>query len=118
MESGAWLILPLLSAASRPTARTRPGACGTRTAAAARADDGRHWVHPHPVVRVRIDHLITNSVSVLVDPPERLLKQTRLGVSLRNRALEDIQLVLMHRDIGKGTGLIGVVRQLDEMSFN
>src|SRR6267142_4489247 len=94
-----------------------PGRTGG-TGATASAGSRRHRVHAHAVVRVGIDHLITDPVSVLVNPPHRLLKQSRFRISLRHRALHDIQLVLVHRDVGKGAGLIGVVGQLYEVSFN
>ena len=87
----------------------RPPASRASATAATSAADGRHRVHAHPVVGVRVDNLITDAVAVLVNPPPRLLKQAGLGVSLRDGAFQDEQLLLVHRDPGEGPRLIGVV---------
>src|SRR5206468_4440223 len=48
----------------------------------------------------------------------RLLKQARLRVAGRHRALENVQLMCVHPDPGECAGPVGIVGQLDEMSFN
>src|SRR6266702_8215590 len=112
-----WIqCVTILSATTRRTGCT--SASSTGATATAGAGERRHRVHAHTVVRVGVNHLITNPVPVLVNPYHRLLKQARLRVSFRHRALHDIELVFMHRDIGEGAGLIGVVGQLYEVSFN
>src|SRR2546425_13144548 len=67
---------------------------------------------------VRVDRLIAKADPILVEPSQRLLKQPRLRVTGRHGALDNIELVLVHVDPGKGTGLIGVVRELKLMSFD
>src|SRR5438093_7774845 len=67
---------------------------------------------------VGVVRLVAKADAVLVEPPERLLKQRRLGVACRHGTLDDVQLVFVHVDSGERSGLIGVVRDLDLMSFH
>src|SRR5438132_598006 len=80
-----------------PSAMSLP--MGRRCETAARQ---RRRIHAHPVVRVRVDDvLVADAVAVCVDPTDRLLKEAGLWISLRHRSLEDVQLVLAHRDVGE-----------------
>src|SRR5712691_6092534 len=78
----------------------------------------RHRIDAQTVELVRVDRLIANPLAILVHVPERLLKQARLRIPLRNGGVLDIELVFMHGDIEVGSGLIGGVGQLKLMSFD
>src|SRR6266550_1787128 len=67
---------------------------------------------------VRIDRGIANASPVLVEESRRLLEQPRLRRARRHGCLEDIETILVHVDRDEGTGFIGVVRELDLMSFD
>src|SRR5215475_1168089 len=79
----------------------------------------RYRVNAHAVVGVGVDDvLIPNSVSILIHPTQRLLKQARLRITLWDRALHDVKLVSVHADVRESARLIGIVGQLYEMTFN
>src|SRR5439155_15298615 len=107
-----------LSATAGRIACRSASASGTGATAAAGTAQCWHWIHAHAMVGVGVDDLIPNSVPVLVDPPHRLLEQSRLRVAFRHRAFHDVELVLVHADVSKRAGLIAAVGQLYEMSFN
>jgi hypothetical protein len=67
---------------------------------------------------VDVNLLISNAVAVLVHPSERLVEEAGLRISLRHRPLEDVQLVLAHCDERHRPRLIGVVGQMDLVTFD
>src|SRR4029453_15837288 len=81
----------------------------TGCAAAARR---RFW---KPVV---IERLVTDAVPVLIEPANRLLEEARLRIAGGHRAFEDVQLVLVHVDGGRGARLVRVVRHVDHRAFD
>src|SRR5262249_3410941 len=79
----------------------------------------RYRVNAQAVIGVGVDDvLIPNSVSILINPAHRLLKQPRFRITLGDRALHDVKLVFVHADVCEGARLIGIVCQLYEMTFN
>ena len=52
-----------------------------------------------------------------VEDPDRSLKQSRLRCSLRRRPLEDVEPVLVHRDVDERARLVAI-RQLQEVAFD
>src|SRR5207244_11699002 len=101
MRNHTRCAVPLdLSAATRRSGCT--GAARTAPGATATAGDRGRRVHAHTVVCVGVDCLVTNAVSVLVNPPPPLLKQARRRVPLPRRRLQDVRLVFVRRAVANG----------------
>src|SRR5215831_2143312 len=62
--------------------------------------------------------LIAKPHSVFIEPSQRLLKQAWLGITRRDRALDDVELVFVHVDARKSPRLILVTRELHLTSFD
>src|SRR2546425_12103185 len=67
---------------------------------------------------VGIDGLIAKPDSILVEPSERLLEQSRLRITRRHGALDDIELGLVHVYPCKRPRLVGVGGELKLMPFD
>src|SRR5262245_62059331 len=96
---------PAALAAPAPATRTSTTVCG-------------RWCVAEAIHFVRVDLLIADAVSILIEISHRLLKESRLRVPLRDGALGDIEPVLAHADERKRARLVRVVRQLQLDPFN
>ena len=67
---------------------------------------------------VVVELLIPYPVAVLIQPSERLIKQPRLRVAGRDRALRCVEFVFMHEDRRGGQRFIRVVQQPNLVSFD
>ena len=61
---------------------------------------------------------LTESHTVFIQPTQGLLKQPRLRVTRRHRSLNNVELVFVQINAGEGAGFIGVVGQLQLISFH
>ncbi|PYR74941.1 MAG: hypothetical protein DMF87_21595 [Acidobacteria bacterium] len=69
------------------------------------------------VNRVGVVVVVADAAAFRVDHPDRALEQRGLGKSLRDRALEDVETVLVHRDVAEGARLVGIGK-LHEQAFD
>jgi hypothetical protein len=89
-----------------------------RAAASSRAAAiGRRLLLPQTVNRVRVVIRVPDAVAVGVNEPDRPLKQPGLRVPLWRDSFEDIEPVLVHREIGEVARFVGV-RELQEITFD
>src|SRR5205823_11433302 len=112
--SRTWILSP---AATRAGTSATASACTSATSRAGKAAARRGLrIDAHSVVRIRVDDvLVADAVAILIHESHRLLEQARLGIPLRHRSFEHVQLVLVHRDVRERARFVRV-GQLQEVA--